>query len=100
MIQGFVELAIQDYEARVIQQQKEAVEATQREEEHQRLLAEEEERMKREKEESEVREWICLLEKVKEIAEQDPAFLASFSLQVSTPHTTYPAVDGTNARDA
>ena len=50
--------------------------------------------MKREKEESEARELICMLEKVKEIAEQDPAFLAASNLQVSAPRTTYPAVDG------
>ena len=115
-----MESAVQDYEARVIQRQKEAVEAAQREEERQRLLAEEEarrkkeeeerkakvaeeeerrkkeeeERMKREKEESEVRERIRTLEKVKEIAEQDPAFLEASGLQVSATRTTYPAVDG------
>ena len=110
MIQGFVESAIQDYEACIIQQQKEAAEAAQREEERQRLLEEEEvrrkkeeeerkvkvveeERMKREKEESEAREQIRLLEKVKEIVEQDPTFLVSSSLQVSTPCTTYLAID-------
>ena len=112
MIQGFVESAVRDYEARLIQRQKEAAEAAQREEERQRLLAEEEarrkkeeeerkakvveeeERMKREKEESEARERICALEKVKEIAEQDPAFLEASGLQVSATRTTYPAVDG------
>ena len=113
MIQGFVESAVRDYEARLIQRQKEAVEAAQREEARQRLLAEEarrkkeeeerkakvaeeEERMKREreKEESEARERIRALEKVKEIAEQDPAFLEASGLQVSTTCTTYPAVDG------
>ena len=112
MIQGFVESAVRDYEARLIQRQKEAVEAAQREEERQRLLAEEEarrkkeeeerkakvveeeERMKREKEESEARERIRALEKVKEIAEQDPAFLEASGLQVSATRTTYPAVDG------
>ena len=52
-------------------------------------VAEEEEKMKREKEESEVRERIRMLKKVKEIAEQDPAFLAASSLQVSAPRTTY-----------
>ena len=90
MIQGFVESAVQDYEAHIIQRQKEAAEAAQKEEERQRLLAEEEarrkkeeeERMKREKEESEVRERIRMLEKVKEIAEQDPAFLEASSLHV------------------
>ena len=102
MIQGFVESEVRDYEARLIQRQKEAAEAAQREEERQRLLAEEEarrkkeeeERMKREKEESEARERIRALEKVKEIAEQDPAFLEAFGLQVSATRTTYPAVDG------
>ena len=50
--------------------------------------------MKREKEESEARERICMLEKVREIAEQDPAFLEASGLQVSAPRTTYLAVDG------
>ena len=90
MIQGFVESAVRDYEARLIQRQKEAAEAAQREEERQRLLAEEEERkakvveeeerMKREKEESEARERIHVLEKVKEIAEQDPAFFLNLPM--------------------
>ena len=51
LIQGLVESAIRDYEACVIQRQKEEVEAAQREEECQRLLAEEEARRKREEEE-------------------------------------------------
>ena len=50
--------------------------------------------MKREKEESEARERIRVLEKVREIAEQDPAFLEASGLQVSAPRTTYLAVDG------
>ena len=60
-------------------------------------LAEEDERMKREKEESEARERICVLEKVKEIAEQDPARPASKS-----PHPAPPTrpLTAANARDA
>ena len=51
MIQGFVESAVQDYEACLIQRQKEVAEAAQREEERQRLHAEEEARRKKEEEE-------------------------------------------------
>ena len=116
MIQGFVESAIWDYQALLIQQQKEVVEAAQREEEHQRLLTEEEARkkreeeerkakveeeevrIKREKEESEAREQLGLVEKIKEMAEQDPTFLAFSSLQVSAPCTTYLAIDGSKCK--
>jgi murein L,D-transpeptidase YafK len=41
MILGFVELAVQDYKACILQQQQEAAKATQKEEEHQRLLVKE-----------------------------------------------------------
>ena len=71
-------------------------EARRKREEEERMakVTKEEEKREREKEESEAREWIRVLEKVKEIAEQDPAFLAVSGRQVSAPRTTYPAVDG------
>jgi hypothetical protein len=108
MIQGFVESAIRDYEALVLRRQQEAAEAAQKEQERQRLLAEEEARKKREEEErkakvaeeearmkrEEEEKWLGLIVKVKQLAERDPDFLALSGLQLSSPRTTYPAVDG------
>jgi hypothetical protein len=112
MIQGFVESAIREYEALVRRRQQDAAEAAQKEQERQRVLAEEEAmrkkeeeerkakvaeeeaRRKREEAERHAKLRAGLIVKVKELAERDPDFLAQSGLQVASPRTTYPAVDG------
>ena len=79
-------------------QKEEEVRKKREEEERKVKVVEEEARMKRETEEREAKEWVDLVNRLKEMAEWDPAFLVESGLQVSSPYTTYLAVDGSKCK--